>query len=96
MAAARSGCVDVLRLLLGRRGGKSDMDDADESGWTALHLASLHGHVDVCRLLLRAGASRHGRDYLNRTPVELAKAYGQMEVAALLKVSGSGRPVLWD
>ncbi|EMD31287.1 hypothetical protein CERSUDRAFT_60194, partial [Gelatoporia subvermispora B] len=48
-----SGAVDIARYLLDQG---ADVDGADSSGWTALHIAASAGHEDIVRDLLGAGA----------------------------------------
>ncbi|KAI0076178.1 ankyrin, partial [Panus rudis PR-1116 ss-1] len=48
-----SGSVEIVRFLIDE---KADIDPADLSGWTPLHIAVSAGHEDVVRELLGAGA----------------------------------------
>ena len=41
---------------------KVDANTKDDEGYTALHYAALHGHLDACKLLLRRGAHANVRD----------------------------------
>ena len=56
----------------------------DPRGFGPLHLAGLHGLLQVTRRLLRAGADPDLRDTLNRTPREVAVMRGFIDVAAEL------------
>ncbi len=47
--AAKAGNAQLVARLLGE--GR-DVNEADETGWTALFWASRAGHVEVVRLLL--------------------------------------------
>jgi ankyrin repeat protein len=51
MAAARSGSVDVARLLI-HSGAEAEMTDTE--GWTALVWASQSGNPEIAQLLLLA------------------------------------------
>ena len=50
-------------------------------GWTGLHLAAMLGHLDIVRILLRAGANSRLEDSQGRTPADIAARFGFPEVA---------------
>ena len=52
-----------------------DKDKADEGGGTALHQASMEGHLDVVRLLLEAGADKDKAARLSAAAVAQAQAH---------------------
>ncbi|KAJ7384423.1 Ankyrin repeat and BTB/POZ domain-containing protein 2 [Desmophyllum pertusum] len=57
--------------------------------WTALSFAAVKGHVNVCQILLDAGASPngamdYGRDNQVETPLQLASAAGNYELVSIL------------
>ncbi|MFZ5636236.1 MAG: ankyrin repeat domain-containing protein [Pseudomonadota bacterium] len=54
----------------------------DPRGFGPLHLAALHGLLQVTRQLMRDGADAEARDALNRTPREIAVMRGFVDVAA--------------
>ncbi|NZA28681.1 ankyrin repeat domain-containing protein [Luteimonas sp. SJ-92] len=58
------------------------LEAQDPRGFGPLHLAALHGLLQVARRLLRAGADPGLRDALNRTPREIAVMRGFVDVAA--------------
>lgn len=60
------------------------LDAQDPRGFGPLHLACLHGLLQVARRLLRAGADPDLRDALNRSPREIAVMRGFVDVAAEL------------
>lgn len=55
--ACRTNAVDKVAKLLERM-NPEEIDKLEPNGSTALHTASYHGHTDVVRLLLEAGADR--------------------------------------
>jgi ankyrin repeat protein len=57
-AAARSGNVDAVRLLL-EHGADPNAREAGDNTY-ALHWAAAHGHLEIVRTLLDAGADVHG------------------------------------
>jgi ankyrin repeat protein len=58
------------------------LDARDPRGFGPLHLASLHGLLQVVQRLLRAGADPDLRDGLNRSAREIAVMRGFVDVAA--------------
>ena len=89
--AARNGLADSVVCLLRHR---ADPDAPDACGGTPLIFAAWGGHVDVCELLLRFGASLTptyggliqptGATVGGLTAHEWAKEKGQRPVSALL------------
>jgi ankyrin repeat protein len=95
----REGNTPLMLAVLGR-GGKStyercaealltrkaDPNVADNNGRTALHLAAGTTCCDAStvKLLLRYGANRAARDQQGRTPAEVAKAAGNVELVRVL------------
>jgi ankyrin repeat protein len=65
--AAENGLVDIAALLI-EQGAK--VDEKDQFGNTALHLALRH--PDVVRLLLDSGADVNARNAMGNTPLHLA------------------------
>ena len=53
-------------------------------GWTALHWASINGHLEIVQLLLCQGANMSVRDYDGETYLDLASYEGYLEVADCL------------
>ena len=79
-----------LELLLDN---DARLDVRDPRGFGPLHLAALHGLLDVARWLLRHGADPAQRDGLNRTPREIAVMRGFVDIAAEIEppaAPGSG------
>lgn len=77
----------IVRFLL-QRGANVNL--ADRSGRTPLHLAASKGYLDLILTLLDKGADVEARDGLGRTPRNIAAEVGQTEVMELLlEFSGS-------
>jgi uncharacterized protein len=62
----------------------ADPNEADESGWSALHAAAVFDHPEIVTLLLEAGAAVDARDDQGFTPLLNAAKAGAAVVAALL------------
>jgi serine/threonine-protein phosphatase 6 regulatory ankyrin repeat subunit B len=72
MFASEKGNSDVVDLLL----PKIDIDNVNlqnKDGWTALMLASYHGHINIINLLINYGADVNLKDNDLRTAYDLAK-----------------------
>ena len=57
----------------------------------AVYGAAVHGHLEVARMLVDAGAKLDGKDMVDRTPLLRALQNGHLDVARLL--AGAGAPV---
>lgn len=87
-SAAVLGEVDLLTKHISRLVGQS-LDIPDESGMTALHWASLYGHVDAVQVLLDNGADLDRlNDGLN-SALMIACSCGHENVALLLISRGA-------
>jgi len=58
---------------------------------TPLHLAAEKGYVDVCQILLEAGADLHAKNRKGFTPLHLAAQNGHIEVCKLLLEAGANQ-----
>ena len=83
-AEAGAACdEDVLLAALERLINEGvSLDNQDQRGLSALHLAAMHGLSRVVQRLLREGAERQLRDALGRTPHDLALLRGYVDIAA--------------
>ena len=85
--ASYFGYAPIVRLLTARRGsaGAPALDaQGAYNGFTALHDAVWHGHLDAARALVEAGARLDLTTHAGHTPRELALHYGYDELARLL------------
>ncbi|KAK0144300.1 Inversin [Merluccius polli] len=94
MWAAGKGSDDVIRTMLSFT-SHMDINMADKYGGTALHAASLSGHVSTVRLLLEKGAMVDSLDVMKHTPLFRACEMGQRDVILTL-IKGSARVDLVD
>ncbi|KAJ0164028.1 Ankyrin-1 [Colletotrichum tanaceti] len=74
--------IDMDKLLIGKG---ADIFDADNKGWTPLHVASREGSVELVRLLLeRRPDLVDARDKTGRTSLFYAAIQGRSEAVRLL------------
>jgi hypothetical protein len=86
---------DVLLAVLDRLLSEGvALDNQDQRGLGALHLAAQHGLLRVVQRLLREGADRQRRDALGRTPQELALLRGYVDIAAEFESVRGASPAL--
>ncbi len=84
--AAEIGAVPELQTLLGQQG---DIDARDESGRTALMLATLSGQARAVDMLLAHGADPNAADAQGLTPLQAAIAGDRPAIAAALRRAGA-------
>lgn len=83
--AVRTGS-DVHKHLL----DGVDINTVNDHGHTALHLAAMEGHLDVCGVLLAAGANVNAPALLlGTTPLHFAAQFGHREVCNALFAAGA-------
>jgi len=80
--ATLAGVQVAVRLHI-RRG--DDVNAIDEKGRTPLMLAASSGYLDICRLLLDAGANPLALDVERSDALTMAKNAGSTDVVALLE-----------
>ena len=83
MIAALKGDLDAARRLIARGA------DVNKTGWTPLHYAATHGHLDVIRLLLEQHAYIDAESPNGTTPLMMAAHYGTPEAVKLLLAEGA-------
>ncbi|HEY2347230.1 MAG TPA: ankyrin repeat domain-containing protein [Xanthomonadaceae bacterium] len=70
------------------------LETRDQRGFTAMHLAAMHGLGRVAQRLIAAEADRRPHDTLGRTPYDLALQHGFADVAAEFEPLRSSAPPL--
>jgi len=80
--ASHKGSIECVRVLL--RYSKTTLNELDENGFSALHLASQSGHTVVTQDLLKAGAEVDAKDLLGRTACWLASRHGHASTVQVL------------
>ncbi|KKZ13368.1 MAG: hypothetical protein TE42_00910 [Candidatus Synechococcus spongiarum SP3] len=74
---------------LGNRTTVSNLDAADENGWTRLHVAASEGDSVTAQYLINAGANLHATDKNDMTPLYIASFWNNAEVAQVLINAGA-------
>lgn len=59
----------------------ANLDHADAHGVTALHACAMHATFEPARVLLQRGANREARDCMQRTPSDVARVLGYVDLA---------------
>ncbi|KAI7819118.1 ankyrin repeat-containing domain protein, partial [Kickxella alabastrina] len=85
--AARTGSVNILRLLL-EHGAPVDVADKD-LGWTPVFYAASEGNIGCIRILVDAGCDLGVTDENNRPPVYYAAYEGHLDSVDLLLEAAS-------
>lgn len=82
-AACEGGHASVCSSLV--RKGQADLQDRSPvTGFVALHIAALRGHVECLMILLELGAALHPRSQEGDTPRDLALRYGNIYIAEII------------
>lgn len=87
MLAALQGEKQLCQLMI-QKGA-----DVNKPGWTPLHYAATHGHLEVLQLLLDENAYIDAASPNNTTPLMMAALYGTSSAVKLLLEAGAD-PVL--
>ena len=58
----------------------AELEIEDQNGWTALHYASLGGHVEEAKILIKAGSELNIQDNKGRSALHFASLYSYAEV----------------
>ena len=84
--AAETGDLRKLQVSLDEQ---VDINSRDDSGRTALLLATLHGQTKAVKMLLGRGADPNAADAQGITPLQAALAGGHAAIVAALKHAGA-------
>ena len=84
--ASKKGDEDKINASLAHG---SDINAADEQGWTALHMAAYEGHKKTTELLCSKGANVNARTVSGWTPLHMAASRGHAFVAQRLLAHGA-------
>ncbi|XP_064105314.1 tyrosine-protein kinase Shark-like isoform X1 [Macrobrachium nipponense] len=76
------GNITVVSELL--KSGYKKLDDKNNNGQTALHIASVKGHVEITEMLIKASALIEVRDGEGVTPLHLACRHNRPAIVRLL------------
>ena len=77
-----------MKLLLSSS-SSSGVHFVDESGITALHMASIYGNPDCALALMAAGARVEAEDDDKQTPLFFALSFGHSITAGVLLAAGA-------
>lgn len=69
----------------------SDINTKTKGGWTALHLATRMGAVNLAQVLIKKGADTQIKLSSGHTPLDAARGLGQTEMEALLNEANKRR-----
>lgn len=83
MMAAFKGLLEISQKLIARDA------DVNKTGWTPLHYAATHGHLEVIALLLDKHAYIDAESPNGSTPLMMAAHYGTPEAVKLLLEAGA-------
>ena len=82
--AAYNGNAEIIRILANAPGFHTVLDaQGPNNGYTPLHDAVWHGHVEAAEVLIKAGARKDLRGFDGKTPLELAKEYKYQKIIDL-------------
>ena len=69
----------------------ADVNAKEQGHWTALHLASTNGQIEIVRLLLERGANAEMENDQGRTPFDEAPRKGELKIVRILSQAGARR-----
>ena len=78
-SSVRDGNTDIVHRLLQSKQCRARLNDRNEWGDTALHLAAEAGSSEICQMLIAAGASVTVRNNRGETCLHRAAVGGHLE-----------------
>ena len=87
LEAVRVGNVDVARMLI--QVGMANISDANGDRNTALHIAALEGHLEICELLLDELANVEASGCDGQKPLHCAAQRDSVDICQLLVRAGA-------
>ena len=88
-SAVRDGNTEIVRRLLQTRQCRARLNDRNEWGDTALHLAAEAGNTEICQMLKAAGASVTVRNNRGETCLHRSAVGGHVEACRAIVGKGS-------
>ena len=86
-AVCAKDIVECRRLI--DTGEANVNGDRDQNGWTALHMASIKGYLEISELLTSSGADVNIRGRHGSTALHYASSNGHLEIVQLLLCQGA-------
>ena len=80
-----NGYDDIVSILID---SGARVNETDERGWTALHVASTNGNINVVKLLIEEGAGVNIKDRMGKTPMKWAIIMKRTSVIEFLRTHG--------
>lgn len=90
MLAALKGLTETCRELIAQDA------DINHPGWTALHYAATHGHLEIMNMLLQNNAYIDAASPNNTTPLMMAARYATPSAVKLLLEAGADPELVND
>ncbi|KAL3076185.1 hypothetical protein niasHT_038811 [Heterodera trifolii] len=86
MVASLTEKWDIVRYLI-EKGANIDQTNSYE-GFSIIHFFAIHGHFDLCKLMLDKGINVNKQMHNRTTPLHLACKHGHLEIVKLLVEEG--------
>ena len=85
--ATKAEDIVECRRLIESEG--ADIHQRDSMGFSPIIWGSMHGHLDICTLLLSKGANIHDKSRIGWSSISIASAYGHIRIVDLLLSKGA-------